>query len=336
MGKRMRLPNGFGQISQLKGRRLRSPWRAMVTTGWSDDGKPQRMTIGYYKSYNEAYEALLAYHNHPYKAGSDITLEELYEMWSEGHYKRIKSTYHYVSAWRRCRPIYKEKIRNITRGMVKQIAEAEMPPTVHENVKLLLSLMFDYAISLDLLDINPVEKANIIFDRYEPQHHKSFSREETERLWELEGRTRDMIIFGIYTGFRPGEICAIKTEDIDLNANIIIGGFKTKSGTRRSVPIHNKIHGIVEYYMSLECESLFGLSYSRYKVVFDELIDNEGFNKDHKPHDTRVTFVTRMKEYHADEYAIKRIVGHKIDDITERVYSDRGIEFLKEEIEKMV
>ena len=31
--KRMRLPNGFGQISQLKGNNLRKPFRAMVTVG---------------------------------------------------------------------------------------------------------------------------------------------------------------------------------------------------------------------------------------------------------------------------------------------------------------
>ena len=31
--KRKRLPNGFGQISELKGQSLRKPFRAMVTVG---------------------------------------------------------------------------------------------------------------------------------------------------------------------------------------------------------------------------------------------------------------------------------------------------------------
>lgn len=35
-----------------------------------------------------------------------------------------------------------------------------------------------------------------------------------------------------------------------------------------------------------------------------------------------------------DEYALKRIVGHSISDITERVYSKRGVGCLKGEIEK--
>jgi len=42
-------------------------------------------------------------------------------------------------------------------------------------------------------------------------------------------------------------------------------------------------------------------------------------NPDHRPHDARKTFVTLAKEYNMDEYAIKRIVGHKVKDITEAV-----------------
>jgi len=36
-----------------------------------------------------------------------------------------------------------------------------------------------------------------------------------------------------------------------------------------------------------------------------------------------------------DEYALKRIVGHDIDDITEAVYTDRPIEWYLTEIEKI-
>ena len=37
---RMRLPNGFGQISEIKGRNLRHPFRAMVTVGVTEHGRP--------------------------------------------------------------------------------------------------------------------------------------------------------------------------------------------------------------------------------------------------------------------------------------------------------
>lgn len=35
--KHMRLPNGFGQISEVRGRNLRKPFRAMVTAGRTDE-----------------------------------------------------------------------------------------------------------------------------------------------------------------------------------------------------------------------------------------------------------------------------------------------------------
>ena len=60
--KRRRLPNGFGQISELKGKSLRKPYRAMVTIGKTDEGKPickLLQPIAYFETYNEAYQALV-------------------------------------------------------------------------------------------------------------------------------------------------------------------------------------------------------------------------------------------------------------------------------------
>ena len=52
-------------------------------------------------------------------------------------------------------------------------------------------------------------------------------------------------------------------------------------------------------------------------------------------HDGRKHFVTMAKKYGVDEYAIKYLVGHKISDITEKVYTAREFEWLREEIEKI-
>jgi integrase len=57
---------------------------------------------------------------------------------------------------------------------------------------------------------------------------------------------------------------------------------------------------------------------------------------DHKPHDTRHTFITLGKEYNINEYILKLLVGHAIEDITEKVYTHRTLEQLKAEIEKIL
>lgn len=42
------------------------------------------------------------------------------------------------------------------------------------------------------------------------------------------------------------------------------------------------------------------------------------------------------KKAGVDEYAIKKIIGHSVSDITERVYTKRDPEWLRNEIEKIV
>lgn len=80
--KRRRLPNGFGQISEIKNRNLRNPFRAMVTVGKTQDGKPICKPLkpdSYFATYNDAYAALVEYNKNPYDLGAAITVKELYD-----------------------------------------------------------------------------------------------------------------------------------------------------------------------------------------------------------------------------------------------------------------
>lgn len=55
----------------------------------------------------------------------------------------------------------------------------------------------------------------------------------------------------------------------------------------------------------------------------------------HRPHDGRIQFVTMAKRAGVDEYVIKRIVGHYIDDVTKKSYTKRDVEWLRTELEKI-
>ena len=50
---------------------------------------------------------------------------------------------------------------------------------------------------------------------------------------------------------------------------------------------------------------------------------------------TRHTFITKAKTCNMDEYILKLIVGHSIEDITEKVHTHRTIEQLKAEMDKI-
>ena len=97
-----------------------------------------------------------------------------------------------------------------------------------------------------------------------------------------------------------------------------------------------KIKGIVELALGNETEYLIAteynkqLKYENYYVEFKKRLPN------HKPHDPRKTFVTMAKKSGVNDFAIKRIVGHAIEDLTENVYTERDIEWLCEEAAKLV
>lgn len=55
----------------------------------------------------------------------------------------------------------------------------------------------------------------------------------------------------------------------------------------------------------------------------------------HKPHDTRHSFITMAKSADMNEYILKLIVGHAVEDITENTYTHRTIEDLHQEIQKI-
>lgn len=339
MAKRMRLPNGFGQISELRGRKLRNKWRAMVTTGWTNEGKPIRKTVGYYHTYNEAYSALMEYHKNPNEQNENITLAELYEEWSEQHYKTIsKSTIkNHRSAWKYCEAIYNLPVKNIKVRQIKEVVEADMPPSQHARVKNLLSMLFDRAVEYEYADKNYARIATVYIEDRKIEHHIALSDEEVKILWKNTAiECVRVMLIQCYTGFRPDELFCIDLKNVDIDNWFIIGGKKTEAGTNRPVPIHSRIKPFVLDFYNANTNKLFGKhDYNWYLSNFSIIRDQFGLNPYHKPHDGRVTFVTNMKRAGADEYAIKRIVGHAIKDLTEKVYTERDLEWLRDEIEKL-
>lgn len=150
------------------------------------------------------------------------------------------------------------------------------------------------------------------------------------------------ILIHCYMGWRPNELLEIKLTDIDELEMTIIGGSKTDAGKDRIVPVANKIRPLVEYFIKESKESsasnkLFYQwpSYFSYYKKYKRAIARLGLNEAHRPHDARKTFITRAKKKGLDEFAIKRLVGHAISDITERVYTERDVEWLRAEIEKI-
>lgn len=351
----MRLPNGFGQISRIKNQKLRKPFRAMVTVGTNENGRPICKLLkptAYFATYNEAYSALVAYNSSPYDLEKSTTMQELHDLWYPEYSKdKEYSTLTGVNnAWKWCNTIYDIPVKDIRVRHIKEcLDKADVGVSTSNRMKQVLNMMLDYALIFDLTDKNysrmyhPITTSSSSAQR----PHITYTQKEMDLLWSMDGKSMyaDMLLFQCYSGWRPGEIFALKLDDVDLEEMLITGGGKTEAGRRRIVPIHSKIEHIVrrqyEIASGSDTEYLFPGHYGRmmlyqtYLQNFRKMIVDLNLNPEHRPHDGRIRFVTEAKENEVDEYAIKYLVGHKIRDLTERVYTRRNVLWLKEEIEKI-
>lgn len=371
--RRKRLPNGFGQITKLNNPNLRKPYRAMVPAGKTNEGKFLSKLLkpeSYFETYNDAYAALVEYHKNPYDVSKDITVKELYDRWSVEHFKTMESDSgirNIISSWRYMVDLYNMKISDVRVGHIKDCIETghavingknkTASPNIKYFMKNTLNMLFDYAMAYDLTDKNYARlyslPKKVRKDINNKRKHIDFAKGEMQILWNNLYVTEwvDIILIQCYSGWRPQELGLIEMKNVDINNWFFTGGMKTDAGKERIVPIHPKIRSLVkkryDEAISLESEYLFNcesrshfnsdfkLSYDKYKYRFDKIVRNLGLNPKHRCHDGRVHFTTLAKDSDLDEYAIKYILGHNIDDITEDIYTRRKPEWLMQEMLKI-
>lgn len=371
----MKLPNGYGSVHKLPGNR-RNPWRARKTTGWFLDEKTMKQrqkykTIGYYPTKKEALQALAAYNESPYDLDNDLTVMQLYERWSKEYFKSLKSKSGQrtvSSAWDYCSSVYDIKVRELRARHIKGCidngtavrrgVEKKASPGTQSRIKSLFNLMLDYALEYEIVDRNYARTFDLSEDitkenQTAKRGHIAFTDKEMELLWENVDKMPyvDVVLIQCYSGWRPQELGLIELSRVDLDNWVFAGGIKTDAGIDRLVPIHPRIRDLVKkkYDEALRLGSDYlinctdsqrnndiKMTYDKYVYRFEKIRDALKLNPDHRAHDPRKHFSTIAKKANVDEYALKYMIGHKIDDITEKVYTQRDVSWLKKEIEKIV
>ena len=318
----MRKPNGYGSIIKLSGNR-RKPFAVRVTTGWdvNDNSVKQKYRyLGYYASRKAAEMALADYNRFSCTTDTQITLEQLWEMWEKNHFEKLaeKTTTEYRRSWKTLALLSKEKLCNIDRKMLqKHFDTFGYAKNTARITKIVLTQMFSYGARMDvispdratmptLLDIDSLKTTKLIL-------RANFEPREVSFMWEHESEYEPFLIL-LYSGLRAGEFLALKKEDINLEEQYFdIKKSKTAAGIRK-VPIADKILPIVvKYYESAE-DKVFPFTY-------DFLHDFIKSRMNHNPHDTRHTFISMLTDKEVDERIIKQIVGHAGRGVTESVYT---------------
>lgn len=348
----MRLPNGYGNVSKLPGKR-RNPWRARKTAGWEitdvENGKKKQLyiNIGCFPTKQEALQALSNYNDNPYNIHVDsITFSQVYDKWSEEHFKEIvpSAARTWKAAYKYCSPLYNMRMKDIRANhLEKTIQDADVGSNTKSRIKSMFNQIYKYSLKHEIVNKDYAALCNSVKVEKKSIMHIPFTKEEINILWEnIDFPFVKMVLIGIYSGWRPQELAILETENINLSEGAYKGGLKTDAGKNRIVPIHSKVLPLVEELYNEDNKYLFNdingqqgtyMTYDKYRARFKKACDYLKLN--HKPHDTRHTFITLAKEAGVDEYCIKLMVGHAIQDITEGIYTHRTLKMLKNEIEKI-
>ena len=375
--KRRRLPNGFGSITEVKGKGLRNPFLARVSVGKKPTGEPIIKPLkpqSYFKTYNEAYEALVEYNRNPYDLELSMTVEELYKKWTSKYFEEVAASYQraITSAWAYCSSVYNMRAKDLRARHIKGCMEEgfrietrgkkkgeKIHPTAgtKSKIKSLFNLMLDYALEYEIVDRNyardfEISKETSEMIKSEKKPHIIFSEDEMQILWDNLGKVKyvDWILMQCYMGWRPQELATLRLDEINLDEWYMQAGMKTDAGKQRIVPIHTKVQKLLidnyDFALSIGSEYLLNdkgqthagswkLTYDKYANRFKKAIKELGLNSEHRPHDPRMTFITRCQKAGTDKFALKEMVGHSIQDITESVYTVRDVEWLRSDLEKM-
>ena len=79
----MRLPNGYGTVAKLSGKRRR-PYIVKKTLGLNEEGHPIIEIVGYAASREEGLELLAQFNRDPWDVDrAKVTLQELFNLWKE-------------------------------------------------------------------------------------------------------------------------------------------------------------------------------------------------------------------------------------------------------------
>ena len=325
----MRLANGMGSITKMKGNR-RKPWRVRITTGWAFDEismsyRQDQRTLGCYATRQEAIKALADFNDSPFDLNiRSVTFGQCYDEASKDFTDGRRGNYQ--AAYRYLEPLKDIPIRTIKAPMMQKCIDA-CTSTQQVEIKTVCHKVFDFAMKMEIIDHDPSRylKSAAVTSR---RKREVFTQEDIARLEEHSPEWWVKIaLMLLYSGMRTKELKQLQPEWIDIdNACIDIQKAKNRSSLRQ-IPIHSHVLPLFSDYKE-QGSNLYGYTH-------------EGLNKalkafcGHTAHDSRHTFATQMRQCGCDPLLLQLMLGHTPTTITERVYTHITLAELSASLEKL-
>lgn len=265
-----------------------------------------------------------------------ITLRQLFNEWLPIHSQSISDSavksYHiafkHISniADMPITDIHFQHLQNVINSMhVKGLSYSSC-----KKVRTLLNQLFNYAIIKDYPITNYAQHLNL-GPNIPTIKRRVFTRQQINKLWDIDTSYSHMILILLYTVLRIGELLNLRKQDIYRRSSyLIVRHAKTKAGEGRIIPIHHRIIPLIEQLYIDTDEYLFTISYTTFRKHFLDIMNI--IKCKHTIHDTRHTFASLLDAV-AQPNALRSLLGHKQGDITTRVYTHKTIRELRKAIE---
>jgi len=336
---------GNGSGSVYKRADLKAcPWVAVTPAEYDDEGNRTTKVIGYFRTAQEATDALEEYRKHP-TTKIDITVAEVFAEWSGVAYKEIsKQTQdNYDAAWKKLSAISELRFRDLRTAQMQQQIDriSEMSLSTLSKVKALLTQLYDYAVQNDIIDKNYAKFIRL--PKKEKTKKDCFSDIELKKVEQAVGTVpfADVILMMCYTGFRVSEFLSLTVHSYDPVNRTLTGGMKTDAGKDRVVPVHPKIRPLLETWLAKGGETIIcredgskmTADYFRRQCYYPAL-EQTGVRR-LSPHATRHTFATRLSAAGVRTENIQQLCGHEDYSMTANVYVHQNVDELRKAIEAM-
>lgn len=233
-----------------------------------------------------------------------------------------------------------------------------------KTVKKVLSSMLDKAVETNLIEKNLAKNINTVIDKTKKKEPRVLTKDEEKLLIKYSSNTiiGNLIIVGLGTGMRQGELRGLQKEDIDFKNNCIYVrrtlccdyGFelhepKTSAGVRL-IPMTPTVRNALINQLNKSQKNK--TQYNQYvflgrsgkpilpaaiKQSMDRIIvqirkDNPNF-KNVTPHAMRHTFATRAIEHGMNPKVLQKILGHSDISMTMNLYCHATNDALYEAME---
>ena len=373
MVKFKRRPNGSGTVVKLSGRR-RKPFCAKVTLDERNpvNGEKKKLVIGTFETYQEALNALSLYSltkNNTISKKEAMEIDpEVYQKVQEKMSKKVPTflDIYYIldkedfsslsphtqnnmhGAIKHLKKLHYLKIDQITLRMIQDVFDEDgSNHGTQVHMKTICTKAFRYAVVNQFIDRNDDYTSYIRVPKYEESDmHRPYTINEILALKKAGTPEAHIMLIFIYTGVRINELLNINRDNIHIDEkcdddgterliSYMITGSKTKAGKNRIVPIHDDIKQYVIDELLKPEKRLVDVSYPNFTNRTVLIKVNKLLDTHHTMHDTRKTFATLCQMNNLNVYIRKKVLGHRMNDITFDVYTNESKNRLWTEINKI-